>query len=276
MAEKTGTFRVRLRNFPSEDDAMDELPRFRLAEKVIAGGFLILLGGLFILDNLRLVDAGRLWDYWPLFLIAPGLARLLQPSRPGQRVSGAILVALGAFFLLRNLDIFWIPFHRVWPFGLVAIGAYLIWQTMSVRPNDAARGGSGPVIGGATSGPAAFEGGGARTSVAQLNEFALCGGGHRLVQSSDFRGGTLTVIAGGFDVDLREAAIAGDGVTVDVFVMMGGVVLRVPESWKVIVNVSPLLGGTDMKARNVPPLEGAVKTLTINGFILMGGLEVKN
>lgn len=259
---------------------MDEVPRFRLTEKVIAGGFLILLGALFILDNLRLVDAGSIWDYWPLFLIGPGLARLLAPSRPEQRVWGAILVGVGGLLLLRNLGIFWIPFHRIWPFALIVLGGFLIWQTMG-RSRSRGDGGASPnpgerSIDGATAGVSAMAGSGGRASVAQLNEFALCGGGHRLVQSSDFRGGTITVIAGGFDIDLREAAMRGDSVAVEIFAMMGGVVLRVPESWKVIVNVTPLLGGTDMKARSIPPLEGPVKTLVLNGVILMGGMEIKN
>ena len=58
--------------------------------------------------------------------------------------------------------------------------------------------------------------------------------------------------------------------------MMGGCVFRVPETWKVELNVTPLLGGVDMKARMLAPAEGAPKILRINGFILMGGVEVKN
>ena len=57
--------------------------------------------------------------------------------------------------------------------------------------------------------------------------------------------------------------------------MMGGVVLRIPETWKVVVNVTPLLGGSDLKSRTVASPE-TVRTLVVNGFILMGGLEVKN
>ena len=129
--------------------------------------------------------------------------------------------------------------------------------------------------------------GGARASLAPgaasgsggpavLTEFALCGGGHRIVQTSDFRGGTVTVIAGAFDIDLRKTTIAGDSASVEIFAMMGGCVFRVPETWRVELNVTPLLGGVDMKARMVAPAEGAPKILRINGFILMGGVEVKN
>ena len=264
---------------------MNDAPRFRLTEKVIAGAFLVLLGALFILDNLRLVDAGSLWDYWPLLLVAPGLARLLNPTRPGQRAWGAILVGIGGLLILRNLGYLWVPFHRLWPFVLVAIGAYLIWQTttpragaavMSAPASDSAPTPGERAFDGARAGLAATEAYAGRAAVAELNEFALCGGGHRLVQTPDFRGGTITVIAGGFDIDLRDAAMARDEVAVEIFVMMGGVVFRVPEGWKVIVNVTPLLGGADVKARTVPPPDGTVRTLVLNGFILMGGIEVKN
>ncbi len=250
---------------------MNDAQGFRINEKIITGVLLLLLGALFILDNFHVIDAGSLWDYWPLFLIGPGLSRLLMPARPGQRVGGLILVVIGSFFLLRNLGFFWVSFHKVWPFALVALGLYVIWQAASPRVPAAMTGsmGGGP----ASLAPGAPAGSGGPPA---LSEFALCGGGHRIVQTSDFRGGTVTVIAGAFDIDLRRTTIASDSASVEIFAMMGGCVFRVPETWRVELNVTPLLGGVDMKARMVAPAEGAPKILRINGFILMGGVEVKN
>jgi hypothetical protein len=250
---------------------MSDTQGFRINEKVITGGLLLLLGVLFILDNFHMIDAGSLWDYWPLFIIGPGLSRVLTPTRPGQRVGGFILIAIGSFLLLRNLGFLWVPFHKVWPFGLVALGLYVIWRAAAPRVPAAVTGSMGGPQ--ASLGPGAPSGSG---GPAVLSEFALFGGGHRIVQTADFRGGTVTVIAGGFDIDLRKTAIAGDSASVEIFTMMGGCVFRVPETWKVELNVTPLLGGIDMKAHMLPPAEGAPKILRINGFILMGGVEVKN
>jgi predicted membrane protein len=262
---------------------MNQIRRSRLNGRAIAGIVLILLGVAFILDNFGLIDAGRIWDYWPLFLVVAGFGRLMHPRRQGpDQLWGLFLIALGAVFLARNLGIFWISFHRIWPVALVFLGVVMIWQAFS-------RGGKppeGPVSSSAI-GDRAAEGFAAgfeatrglretSTVTDSVDEFAMFGGGNRRVRTSNFRGGTVTAIAGGFDIDLREAAMAGPSATIEVFFLMGGMTLRVPESWSVAVNVTPLFGGTDNKTRVQPPADGPPKTLTITGTLIMGGIEIKN
>jgi predicted membrane protein len=101
------------------------------------------------------------------------------------------------------------------------------------------------------------------------------GGGERVVRSQDFRGGEVTAILGGFEIDLRGAGIAGDSATIEVFALFGGVELRVPEDWDVAVHGTPILGAVINSAKagigTVP-----TKTLVIRGSAIMGGVEVKN
>jgi hypothetical protein len=82
----------------------------------------------------------------------------------------------------------------------------------------------------------------------------------------------LTAILGGFEVDLRNASIQGEAV-MDVMAVMGGVQLRVPDDWIVIIEGFPILGGYDDKTR---PPKDSVKRLVIRGTVIMGGVEVKN
>jgi hypothetical protein len=55
--------------------------------------------------------------------------------------------------------------------------------------------------------------------------------------------------------------------------MWGGIVLRVPPDWSVVVTGMPILGGIEDKS--VPPMAQS-KRLVIDGYVIMGGIEIKN
>ena len=62
----------------------------RRLSRLIAGALLLLVGTLFVMQNLGFVHAGRLADYWPLFLVWIGLSRMFGPTRPRHFPSGAV------------------------------------------------------------------------------------------------------------------------------------------------------------------------------------------
>lgn len=259
---------------------MNDLQRPPFSPRVVAGLVLVALGILFTLDSFGLVDAGSIGDYWPLFLILPGFASLVWPRKHADRFWGAVLVAVGTLLLLRNLGIIWVRLRHIWPVVLVALGVYLIWRALEAR--RAPDGGRGEAVGrrahdGAIAGLEATSG--LREPAApggdRLDEFAMFGGGDRMIRSRAFRGGTVTAIMGGFDIDLRDAEIAGDAARIEVFIMMGGVDLKVPENWNVVLDVTPFMGGADYRPGNRRPAEGPQKVLTVSGFVFMGGIDVK-
>ena len=73
-------------------------------------------------------------------------------------------------------------------------------------------------------------------------------------------------------IDLRDASTKGDA-TIEVFTTMGGVEMRVPEDWLVIIEGFPFMGGFEDKTRH--PKDSA-KRLIIKGTVIMGGVEIKN
>ncbi len=91
--------------------------------------------------------------------------------------------------------------------------------------------------------------------------------------SRAFRGADLLAIMGGLQIDLRRAAIHGEAV-MDVFVMWGGIEIRVPEDWTVSSRIVPLMAGVEDKTR--PPQGASTHHLILRGFALMGGVEIKN
>ncbi len=81
-------------------------------------------------------------------LIAYVVAWIAMPTRPedlpveplpkselGKYLPGAILVALGIFFLARNL-FWWLRFEYIWPLGLVAIGLVLVLKSVGGQKKE--------------------------------------------------------------------------------------------------------------------------------------------
>ena len=101
--------------------------------RVVAGVLFLLLGSLFLLQNLGVLHAGRLSDYWPLLLVWLGLSRLLGPRRSYHFASGAVLLVLGVLFQLDRLGVFWFHIHDFWPVLLVVAGVALIAESFLRR-----------------------------------------------------------------------------------------------------------------------------------------------
>jgi cell wall-active antibiotic response 4TMS protein YvqF len=279
---------------------MNRRPAFRLSGRLVAGAILILLGGIYLLDSLGVLSAGDITRYWPLILVGIGITKLSQARFPFQRIGGLAFVAIGAILLLITLHVGGFRSRDLLPILLVLIGGALFFSAVERRRYPP--GGSGqpaetlerarenlasfrednaenlvsPAPIGARESAAAGPSGAPVGVEAYLNEFAIMGGGDRIVRSQDFRGGEVTAIMGGFGIDLRGAAIATDSATVNVFTLWGGVDLKVPEEWNVSISGVPILGVFPNNARAFRQGDAAAKTLFVKGVAIMGGVEVKN
>jgi len=105
----------------------------RRLSRVIGGVLLLLVGMLFVMQNLGFVHAGRLVDYWPLLLVWIGLSRMFGPTRPRHVPSGAVVFALGVFLQLERLDMIRVDPRDVWPILLVVAGLALVGDALLAR-----------------------------------------------------------------------------------------------------------------------------------------------
>jgi hypothetical protein len=75
-------------------------------------------------------------------------------------------------------------------------------------------------------------------------------------------------------IDLRKAEIDGDEATLDIAIIMGKVVLRVPRTWTIQRKFETILGKSEDRAEGAR--NGSGKRLVIDGTVVMGELEITN
>lgn len=112
---------------------------------------------------------------------------------------------------------------------------------------------------------------GGHPSNSRVTLFALMSGVTRRVQGL-FRGGQLTAIMGGLELDLRGAHLE-DVAVIDTLAFWGGIEIYVPEDWVVVNQGFALMGGFDDSTKS--PLPGNRPHLIVRGLALMGGIEIK-
>ena len=236
---------------------MEKKSKTFLDARVIVALFIIALGVLFLFKNLGVPIGFDIWELWPVVLILLGLSQISRPSDSGQALGGWIILTIGVLFLLSNLDIIPYGFFEFWPVVLILVGILILKNAFWGYKK--------------TPGSKDF-----------INLTFMLGGGDLKFNTKNLKGGKITSIMGGGSIDLREADIQEDNVVIDTFSLMGGIEIRVPTTWEVNSQVTPLLGGMDDKTsyhagndKDSRPGK-APKTLTIKGIAIMGGLEIKN
>lgn len=94
------------------------------------------------------------------------------------------------------------------------------------------------------------------------------------VDNSVFTGADLSALFGGVDLNLKNAVIQKN-VTIDVKAVFGGIDILMPSNVRVVVDVSPILGGVENGTRTPLGADENTPTVFIKGTCLFGGVEVK-
>jgi len=249
---------------------------------VIIGTAILLVGVLFLLQNFGIVHVRNLWEYWPVWMIAWGIAGATGAGNASGRVWGGLIATAGALLLLNNLHIISTNVWGIlWPLMLIVVGLQVLYRNARRRrwrDDDNFSPTRGP-----EDGPTATPGGsapqgetpGAAPRPGHLDEWAFFSGSRRRVDSQDFKGGEAFAMFGGVELDLRSAAITQDEVMIDASALFGGVDIQVPENWNVIVEGHGMFGGYEDKTLHTMP-ENARPRVVITGSAVFGGVVVKN
>ncbi|OEZ60741.1 MULTISPECIES: LiaI-LiaF-like domain-containing protein [unclassified Duganella] len=226
------------------------------ASQFVVGLFVVAVGMAFLLANLGWLDLDFTLHLWPTALIFFGVMKLVQTRTTSGVVVGGALMLVGAMILLKETGFISISWRSLWPLLLIAAGLSVVFKSSTGRSflepgADSLEKTSGDAV---------------------VDITAVMGGFKRRLTTQDFRGGEITAVMGGCDLDLRQSSINGEAV-LNVFSMFGGITIKVPVDWTVVLQGTPIMGGFEEKT--VPPATPD-KRLIVRGYAIMGGLEVRN
>ena len=191
---------------------------------------------------------------WPMLLVAIGLVMTLGAA---EKTSGVIVMAVGGFFLIPM--IFRETFHdynMFWPSIFIIIGVIFIstkrrgWNSVSSKG----------IVG--------------DDYIDYVNVFS---GGERQIISENFKGGRISAVFGGMELDLTKAKLAPGRNDLEIACVFGGATLIVPDDWNISIEVTPVLGGfTDSRKLTPGRTVDPTKQLVIKGAVVFGGGEIKS
>lgn len=222
--------------------------------RVVFGAALLIFGVLALLDNLNIFSHLNFLHFWPTLFILVGILKMSRSNTISGQLIGGGFVAWGAILTLKYMGIISFEMRHIWPLLLILGGLAVIFKDKLI--SETQWGGVGEAAG--------------QSDVCNVS--AVMSGANVQNSSVNFRGGELTAVMGGIELDLRGAQLQDDA-TLNVFTMWGGISIKVPQDWTVMSQGVPLLGGIDDKT--VPPAITG-KRLFIQGYAIMGGVEIKN
>lgn len=173
---------------------------------------------------------------------------------------GVILVGAGGFWFLSRYADFPMRHYlnEYWPILIILFGIYIIFKrdghTNVLKENLDTN----------------------NYNIDYIDEVSILGGGRKSINSKNFKGGKVTTILGGINIDLHESNLAEGNNSLEITAILGGIDIVVPRDWKVILNVTSIFGGFDDKRiLNANHVYESNKVLIIKGTAIFGGGNLK-
>lgn len=107
-----------------------------------------------------------------------------------------------------------------------------------------------------------------------ININCVLSGVQQMVISKKFKGGRISCVLGGAEIDLTKADIQGTAV-LQLHEILGGITLIIPSNWAVRNNVHGVLHGVEDERRGVIQ-EDESKVLVLQGSAILAGVEIKS
>lgn len=113
------------------------------------------------------------------------------------------------------------------------------------------------------------------TSEEYLDSTTFMGGVKKIVLSKSFKGGDVTNVFGGSEINMSQADFE-DNATLELTNIFGGTRLIIPPHWKIKSDLVSVFGSIEDKRPVQPSIDGNEKVLTLKGTTFFGGIDIKS
>lgn len=242
--------------------------------RVIGGLILVAVGAALLLRNMGFFMPGWLFT-WPMILILVGIYTGVKHNFRNN--SWLILIAVGSFFLVNKF----IPSLSLeplfWP--LVIIGAGIIFIVRPGRSNWMGTKTDNKFNSWENAGTVGLRDN-QEEAVTDSSDYLMVrsvfSGVNKNVVSKNFKGGQISCVFGGAEIDLSQAEIAGP-VILKFEVVFGGAKLVVPAHWAIQNEIDGIFHGIDDKRSFNPSASiNPDKVLVLKGSAVFGGIEIRS
>jgi len=189
---------------------------------------------------------------WPMILVAIGTITLFK----GEMRPTLILYSIAAYFLLPKIipGLSLAEIWKFWPVLLIIIGLSIIYRPKKKRdftmPEEMTSNDDG------------------------FDEIAVFGGRNIRMESQQFKGGKVTCIFGGSELQMTRCRMAGNSAVIEMTAIFSGVKMIIPREWNVKVEVVSIFGGFNDKRLYTQNNADNTPTLYIKGVTIFGGGEL--
>ena len=253
-----------------------ENKNYRNENRVWAGLFIVAAGGLMLAYKMGFPVPTWIFS-WEVLLIAIGV--LVGIKHNFRNAGWIILIGIGSFFLLeREMPEFGLR-EYIWPLVVIAVGILFIvrparscksekWQRKWQDKWEARN-------------PGGFATDFTDTTSSATGDDAIYinsvfSGVKRSVFSKNFKGGKISHVFGGSEIDFMQADIQGTAVLY-LEQVFGGLKLIVPQCWTVKNEIDGVFHGVDDKRSSFTQTStDPNKILVLKGSSVFAGIEIKS
>ncbi|WKZ70422.1 MAG: DUF5668 domain-containing protein [Melioribacteraceae bacterium] len=228
--------------------------------RLLIGFSLIVVGLAFVLRNLNVFS----WEFEYVFLSWPSLVFLIglvtTISSRGSFWGFSAMIVGAIFITARYYDY---PageiFSDIWPVFIILLGLSILFQHKKKKSIEGEK----------TEGWVDY-------ADNTLDLSTVFNENKYRITSQNFRTGKTSTLFGSTELDFRDAKLEQNA-SLYCDTIFGGTELTIPSTWKVINKGSAIFGGSaDERRKSAPVNDNEENVITINGFTLFGGIEIKS